>query len=148
MAGIVLVTSLYVLNFTVTIGTINGIIFYANIVSINDSVFFVNDSVFKPLRVFISFTNLDLGIETCFYNGIDTYHKTWLQLFFPFYLIIIAVSIITASRYSTRILRLTFTRSLPVLGTLFLLSYTGVLRTVLTVLFSYSTITHLPSGHR
>ena len=148
MAGIVLVTSLYILNFTVTIGTINGIIFYANIVRINDSVFFINDSVFKPLRVFISFTNLDLGIETCFYNGMDNYQKTWLQLFFPFYLIIIAVSIIIASRYSTRILRLTYTRSLPVLATLFLLSYTGVLRTVLTVLFSYSIITHLPSGHQ
>ena len=31
---------------------------------------------------------------------------------------------------------------------MFLLSYTGVLRTVLTVLFSYSTIIHLPSGHK
>ena len=148
VAGIILVTSLYILNFTVTSGTINGIIFYANIISINDSVFFVNDSVFKPFRLFISFTNLDLGIETCFYNGMDNYQKAWLQLFFPFYLIIIAVSIIIASRYSTRILRLTYTRSLPVLATLFLLSYTGVLRTVLTVLFSYSTITHLPSSHQ
>ena len=135
VAGIVLVTLLYILNFTVTIGTINGIIFYANIISINDSVFFTNDIVFKLLRVFISFTNLDLGIETCFYNGMDNYQKVWLQLF-PFYLIIIAVSLIIASRYSTRILRLTYTRSLPVLATLFLLSYTGVLRTVLTVLFS------------
>ena len=148
VAGIVLVTSLYILNFTVTIGTISGIIFYANVVSINDSVFFVNDCVFKPLRVFISFTNLDLGIETCFYNGMDNFYKTWLQLFFPFYLIIIAASIIITSRYSSRILRLTYKRSLPVLATLFLLSYTGVLRTVLTVLFSYSTITHLPSGHQ
>ena len=148
VAGIVLVVLLYLLNLTVTIGTINGIIFYANIVSINDSVFLVNDNVFKPLKVFISFTNLDLGIETCFYNGMDSYAKMWLHLFFPFYLIIIAVSIIIASRYSSRIFRLTYTRSLPVLATLFLLSYTGVLRTVLTVLFSYSTITHLPSGHR
>ena len=143
MAGILLVVLLYLLNFTVTKGTINGIIFYANIVSINDSVFLVNDNVFKPLRVFISFVNLDLGIETCFYNGMDSYAKMWLQLFFPIYLIIISVSIIIASRYSSRILRLTYTRSLPVLATLFLLSYTGVLRTVLTVLFSYSTITHL-----
>ena len=144
----VLVILLYLLNLTVTKGTINGIILYANIVSINDSVFLVNDNVFKPLRVFISFTNLDLGIETCFYNGMDSYAKMWLQLFFPLYLIIIALSIIIASRYSSRILRLTYTRSLPVLATLFLLSYTGVLRTVLTVLFSYSTITHLPSGHK
>ena len=148
VAGIVLVILLYLLNLTVTIGTINGIIFYANIVIINNSVFLVNDNVFKPLRVFISFVNLDLGIETCFYNGMDSYFKTWLKLFFPLYLIIIAISIIVASRYSSRILRLTYTRSLPVLATLFLLSYTGVLRTVLTVLFSYSTITHLPSGHQ
>ena len=147
MVGIVLVVLLYILNLTVTNGTICGIIFYANIVSINDSVFLVNNNVFKPLKVFISFVNLDLGIETCFYNGMDNYAKMWLQLFFPIYLLVIAVSIIMVSRYSSRVLRLTYTRSLPVLATLFLLSYTGVLRTVLTVLFSYSTITHLPSGH-
>ena len=146
VAGIVLVVLLYLLNLTVTNGTINGIIFYANIISINDSVFLVNNSVFTPLRVFISFTNLDLGVETCFYNGMDNYAKMWLQLFFPSYLIIIAVSIIIASRYSSRVLRLTYSRSLPVLATLFLLSYTGVLRTVSTVLFSYSTITDYPSG--
>ena len=148
VAGIVLVVLLYVLNLTVTNGTINGIIFYANIVSINDAVFLLNDNVFKPLRVLVSFANLDLGIETCFYNGMDSYAKIWLQLFFPFYLILIAASIIIASRYSSKILRLTYTRSLPVLATLFLLSYTGVLRTVSTVLFSYSTITHLPGGHK
>ena len=112
------------------------------------SVFLVNCNVFKLLRVFISFVNLDLGIETCFYNGMSSYAKMWFQLFFPFYLIVIALSIIIISRYSSRILRWTYTRSLPVLATLFLLSYTGVLRTVLTVLFSYSTITHLPSDHK
>ena len=38
-------------------------------------------------------------------------------------------------------------RALSVLATLFLLSYTKILRTVSSVLFYYSTITHLPSGH-
>ena len=147
VAGIVLVVLLYLLNLTVTKGTVNGIILYANIISINDSYFLINNNVFKPLQLFISFTNLDLGIETCFYHGMDSYAKMWLQLFFSFYLVVIASSIIIASRYSSRILRLTFSRSLPVLATLFLLSYTSVLRTVSTVLFSYSTITHLPSGH-
>ena len=144
VAGIVLVVLLYLLNLTVTKGTVNGIILYANIISINDSYFLINNNTFKPLQLFISFTNLDLGIETCFYDGMDSYAKMCLQLFFPFYLIVL---IIIASRYSSRILRLTFSRSLPVLATLFLLSYTGVLRTVSTVLFSYSTITHLPSGY-
>ena len=142
IAGVLLVVLLYILNLTVTIGTISGITFYANIVSINDSVFLVNENVFKPLKVFISFINFDLDIETCFYNGMDSYVKMWLQLVFPFYLILIALAVIIASRYSSRVLRLTYSRSLPVLATLFLLSYTGVLRGVLTFLFSYSTITH------
>ena len=148
IAGVVLVVLLYCLNLTVTKGTINGIIFYANIISINGSVFLVNDYVYKPLKVFISFTNLDFGIETCFYNGMDSYAKMWLQLFFPFYLIMMATLLIITSRHSTRIQRLTFTRSLPVLATLFLLSYTGILRNVSTVLFSYSTIIELPSNHQ
>ena len=148
VAGIILVALLYLFNLTVTKATITGTILYANIISINYSVFLINDKVFTPLRVFISFTNLDLGIEACFYNAMDSYVKIWLHLFFPTFLVIIAFSIIIASRYSSRILRLTYSRSLPVLATLFLLSYTSVLRTVLTVLFSYSTITHAPSGHR
>ena len=45
-------------------------------------------------------------------------------------------------------LRLTYSRSLPVLAILFLLSYTGVMRVVLTVLFSYSTITDYPSNNK
>ena len=89
VAGIVLVTFLYLFNLTVTNGTINGIIFYANVVSINEFIFLINGNVFGLLKVFMSFTNLDLGIEMCFYNGMDGYAKMWLQLFFPFYLIII-----------------------------------------------------------
>ena len=148
VAGVVLVMLLYLLNLTVTKATINGMILYANIISINDSIFLMNNNIFKPLQVFISFVNLDLGIETCYYNGMDGYVKIWLQLFFPVFLIFMAFLIILASRYSLIILRLTHKRSLPVLATLFLLSYTGVLRTVLKVLFSYSTITHAPSGHQ
>ena len=58
-----------------------------------------------------------------------------------------ATLIIITSRYSTTIQRLTARRALPVLATLFLLSYTKILRIVCSVLFFYSTITHLPSKH-
>ena len=46
----------------------------------------------------LSLFNLDLGIETCFYNGMDDYSKMWLQLTFPFYLIIIAITLIISSK--------------------------------------------------
>ena len=31
---------------------------------------------------FIAWLNLDLDIEVCFYSGLNTYAKTWLQLVF------------------------------------------------------------------
>ena len=144
VSGALLVLLLFVLNLTVTDGTINGFILYVNIISINTPLFFNN---FIPTYTFISLANLDLGIQTCFYNGMDDYAKMWLQLAFPFYLIFIATLIIITSRYSTTIQRLTARRVLSVLATLFLLSYTKILRIVSSVLFFYSTITHLPSKH-
>ena len=147
IAGVVLVLLLFVLNLTVTDGTINGFILYVNIISINTPVFFTELNHFTPTYTFISTANLDLGIQTCFYNGMDDYAKMWLQLAFPFYLIFIATLIIITSRYSTTIQRLTARRALPVLATLFLLSYTKILRIVSSVLFFYSTITHIPSKH-
>ena len=147
IAGLMLVLMLFILNLTVTEGSINGFIFYVNIININTSVIFTEINHFTPTYTFISLANLDLGIQTCFYNGMDDYAKMWLQLAFPFYLIFIATLIIITSRYSTTIQRLTARRALPVLATLFLLSYTKFLRIVCSVLFFYSTITHLPSKH-
>ena len=147
VVGFILVLLLFILNLTVTDGTVNGFILYANIISINTPILFPNVNHFTPAYTFISLANLDLGIQTCFYNGMDDYAKMWLQLAFPFYLIFIATLIIIASRYSTRVQRLTARRALPVLATLFLLSYTKILRIVSSVLFFYSTITHLPSKH-
>ena len=145
--GLIMVLLLFYLNLTVTDGSINAFILYANIISINTPVFFSSITNFTPTYTFVSLANLDLGIQTCFYNGMDDYAKMWLQLAFPFYLIFIATLIIITSRYSTTIQRLTARRALPVLATLFLLSYTKILRIVSSVLFFYSTITHLPSKH-
>jgi len=72
IAGLVLVLILFLLNLTVTNGAINGFVFYVNIISINTSVFF---SQFTPAYTFISLANLDLGIQTCFYSGMDDYAK-------------------------------------------------------------------------
>ena len=59
-------------------GTINGLIFFANVVQANKIFFFPNDAAKSFLSVFIAWLNLDLGIETCFYDGMDAYAKTWL----------------------------------------------------------------------
>ena len=138
-----LVLLLFILNLTVADGTINAFILYVNIISINSFVIF--SDLLTPAYIFISLANLDFGFQTCFYNGMDDYAKMWLQLAFPFYLIFIATFLIITSRYSTTIQRLTARRALPVLATLFLLSYTKILLTVSSVLFHYSSIIQLPS---
>ena len=142
IAEIFFVFLLFLLNLTLTDGNINAFLLYINVVNINASTFFPtqNESI-TIAHTFISLVNLDLGIETCFYNGMDDYDKMWLQLTFPVYLIFIATTLIITSRYSTMIQRLTARRALPVLATLFLLSYTKILRTVCNVMFFYSTIT-------
>ena len=83
ISGVALVMVIFILNLTVAIGTHNGLIFYANIVASNycplpKSSFF---------SVFISWLNLELGLDKCFYKGMDTYSKAWLQFAFPTYLI-------------------------------------------------------------
>ena len=96
--------------------------------------------------VALSYMNLEFRTKSCFYNGMDNYAKEWLNLFVPMFLIIIATVLIILSRYSAMVQKLTAKKALPVLATLFLLSYTKMLVSVCNVLFRYSTIAHLPSN--
>ena len=141
LAGIVLVF-LLVLKLTVAVGTINGLIFYANIVSVNRAQLFPSGET-DILTVFIAWVNLDLGIETCFFDGMDAYSKAWLQYAFPVYVWVLVGAIILASRHSTRIVRSLGNNPVAVLATLFLLSYAKHLRSIINPL--YYTFLEYPS---
>ena len=132
LAGIILVVFLLILNLTVSVGTINGLIFYANIVKLYEPLFSTEPIPF--LSRFISWINLDLGIETCFYKGMNACEKTGLQFIFPFYLWFIIGLIILLARYFSKISKLVGNNATPVLATLLLLSYTKLLRTVILIL--------------
>ena len=127
VAGITLVLFLLACKLTVASGTINGLVFYANVVFLNKSTFFPVGAM-NPLTVFIAWLNLDFGIETCFYDGMDAYAKMWLQFVFPLYVIALAGLIILLSRFSPRLTRLLGRNPVAVLATLFLLSFTRLLR--------------------
>ena len=136
-AGFGLVALLMVLNLTVSIGTINGLIFYASIVKISEStgVFFPNGPI-PVLSQFIAWLNLDLGIETCFYHGMTAYAKVWLQFVFPLYIWFIIATIIVLCRYSTWLSNKIGGNVVQVLATLVLLSFTKIFRTaVLAIKF-------------
>ena len=147
LAGIALVTILISCNFTVSVRTVNGLIFYANVVRTNQEIFFpatVNGLYRDILTTFIAWLNLDLGIQTCFWDGLDDYGKLWLQLIFPVYIWVLIGAIIVLSDRYTSVARLSGRNAVPVLATLFLLSYTKLLRVVVTAL-AYTTLKY-PDG--
>ena len=145
ISGIGLVAFLLALNLTVAIGSLNAIIFYANIVAANKSVFFPSRVSFAS--VFISWLNFDLGFDVCFFNGMDTYTKTWLQLAFPAYIIILVVVIIQLSYYFDAFGRLIGKKDpVATLATLILLSYAKLLQTIITA-FSSATLAY-PDGSK
>ena len=134
LAGIVLVAVLMFLNLSVSVGTINGLLFYANMVKLNEAFFFPNGSV-PVVSQFISWLNLDLGIKVCLFDGLDGYWNTWLQFVFPAYLFLLMGGIIVGCRYSVWLCRLCGSHAVPALATLFLMSYTKILLTVTNALY-------------
>ena len=132
LAGVALVVLLLKCNLTVSVGHINGIIFYANIVQVNKAILFPNQSkVSQIFSTLIAWLNLDLGVETCFFENMDSYAKVWLQFVFPVYVWIIIALIIVLVNYSPKLGKLIGNNAVPVLATLFFLSYAKLLRTII-----------------
>ena len=150
LAGIALVAVLLMLNLTVTVATesINGYLFYANIINANSHTFF---TFVKPniTTVFIAaWLNLELGSDSCLFQGMDTYLKTLLQLLFPVYIIFLVVMMILISERSTRFARRIGRRDpVATLATLMLLSYTKMIHTIIATL-SVSVLYYLNRSHK
>lgn len=102
LAGFALLFILHVLDITIKVGTINGLIFYVNTVHAFKSTFLpLKESTFAT--VFISWLNFKFGIDTCFFEGMDAYSKIWIEFLFPSYVLILNILIIhCTAKYSTR----------------------------------------------
>ena len=120
-AGVILVAFLLVSNMTVSVGSINGLLFYANVMKLNES---VNGISIPVLNQFIAWLNLDLGIETCFFNGLDGYWKTWLQYCFSFALIAL---LILCCKLSTKLVHYLGRNVVAVLSTLIFMAHSKLL---------------------
>ena len=144
IAGILLVAALLALNMTVSVGLINGFIFYANVVSAGSTTFFPSSEPSFP-SVFISWLNLDIGIDVCFVDGLDAYTKAWLQLAFPVYIIFLVVMVIIIGEHSSRFAGLIGKRDpVSTLATLILISYAKLLSITITALSS--AVLNYPDG--
>ena len=143
-AGIILIAVLFLLNITVSTGVLNALIYYSNIVHSNTDALLPIDvdstnatqlqNAVRFLSTFQAWMNLDFGIVTCLFDGYDTYISTWLQFAFPLYIWALILLIVLASRYSSRVSRLTTSNTVPVLATLLLLSYAKLMTTCIKVI--------------
>ena len=135
IAGIILVTILLILNLTVAVGTINGLIFYANIIH----------STSEPLtfalpQIVVAWLNLESGFDGCFINGLNAYWRTWLKFVFPTYVFFLVASVIALSRFSPKFSRIIGKRNpVTTLNTLILLSYSKLLNLVISI-FQFTTL--------
>ena len=135
ISGVALIALLLALRMTVASGTINGLILYANIVSVNRDIFFPPDVVnVYPLTVFIAWLNLDFGISLCLYDGLDAYVYAWLQYLFPLYLWCLIGVIILINKLPIKVGGLFGSNPVAVLATVILMSYTKLLQTSIVVL--------------
>ena len=146
LAGIILFIVLMLLNLTVAAGTINGLIFYANIIEVLSSFLPFNEPTFAT--IFIAWLNLDIGFDACYYDGLDAYTKTLLELLFPTYIIMLVVVLIIVAKYSHRFRYLIKRKFnfLPTLATLILFSYLKLLKTAIKAI-SFVIITY-PDGSK
>ena len=141
IAGIALVAFILSFNLTIAAGTIHGLIFYSSLLPVS---YFTQPSA---LTVFISWVNLDLGIETCFYNGMSSQAKVLLQLVFPAYLFLLMFLIIILCRYSNFFATLLSNRNpVAALSTLIFLSYSKLLQFIIAAL--QSTVLEFPDGSK
>ena len=127
LLGVAIVILLLILQLTVTQGTINGLIFYANILSVSTYYLFGFKGAQWSL-IFISFLNLELGFPVCLFDGLDDIIKAILSIIFPIYIWLIAIILVYASRFSYRLSQLTSQSAVPVLATLIYITYYELLR--------------------
>ena len=162
-AGPLLIVFISILNLTVTQGVINGLIFYANVIWAYKDFFFQIDRfaeysysetrldsvyfylIYNPVYVILAWLNLDFGIPSCFFKNLTAPVKTSLEFIFPFY---IAILFFIGLRYSSKLSKILGSRSVPTLATLLFLSYTKLLRTIITCLQVATYNVHSPHGKK
>ena len=146
IVGILLVVFLFLFNFTVLQGDVVGIAFYANIVCIMDE--FLLKYAPRPFYGILALINVSSGFEVCFFDGMDEFTKAIIKFMFPSYLLsLVIIIIIAAHKYNLKIFRVRFVgrRSVPVLATIMLITYSGLINAVIYGL-QYTTIYNVDSG--
>ncbi len=138
VVGPVVIFLMFRFQLTLTGGTLNGIIFYAQMANVGVlqmlKLYSERNNPFASfLSIFLSLLNFDLGFPLCFYNGMNELWKTGLLLVFPLYLLSIAGFLIILSHHSSRLSNRIANSSVQVLTTVVHVSLSKLLITIIDV---------------
>ena len=146
IVGPLLIYLLHALKLTITTGTLNGIIFYAQAANCGLLDFIVYSTYYhngillklsaKIVTAFLAFLNLENGYPFCLYNGMTTLVKSFFTLLFVVYLLLLVLLVIILSRYSTRLSNHIANSSVQVLVTVVHLSFYHLMDTIIKVFSS------------
>ena len=152
--GPLLIYLLYALKLTLTNGTLNGIIFYAQAANcglldmLRYHYFKSSIDQLSGFAIFIIHVlNLETGFPRCFYNGMTELWKTSLHFVFPFYLLTIVIVLIILCRFSTNLSNRIAHSSVQVLATVVHLSFSRLLLQLINVM-TYSEVYTSSDVHR
>lgn len=124
--GIILVILLFVFKLTLNVGTIGGLIFYANVFDILNTV--PTDQVYAiPFVQLVQFLNVQQGFPSCLYDGMPYYLNIFFHFAYSLYLWFIAILIVFVAWCSSRVAKLLMESSVQVLMTLIHLSFAKIL---------------------
>ena len=146
--GIGVIFLLFALRLTLTAGTLNGIIFYAQVANaglleLMAASYSGKSGIMKVVHqcnmFILSSISLNFGFSLCFYDGMNQLWKTGLALAFPVYLLTIVFILILISRHSTWLSNKTSHLSIQVLVTIVYLSFSNLLEALIDV-FTPATI--------
>ena len=146
--GLLFVYLLYALRLTLTTGTLNGIIFFAQaanggLIEFINSLKYDNSPTLKYVSKFcvgfLSLLNLNGTFSVCFFKGMTQFYKTGLMLVPTFFLLTVVVIVIILSRKSLKLSNRISHSSVQILVTIIHLSFSNLLRIVIDV-FTSATI--------
>ena len=141
VTGPLLIYLLYALKLTLTSGTLNGIIFYAQAANcglldmLRYHYFKSSIDRLSGFAIFIIHVlNLETGLPRCFYNGMTELWKAFLTFMFPLYLLTIVIVLIILSRFSPKLSNRIAHSSVQVLVTVVHLSFSKLLLQLINVM--------------
>ena len=139
--GPLLIYLLYALKLTLTSGTLNGIIFYAQAANcglLDMLKYHYFKSSIDRLSGFAIFIIRVLNLETnyprCFYNGMTELWKAFLTFMFPLYLLTIVIVLIILCRFSPKLSNRIAHSSVQVLVTVVHLSFSKLILQLINVM--------------